>query len=68
MYGEHYFTEDSPAHHTLVLGEVQTMDCRMHLLPTIIYPILCFTYFIWVGQVLFLDDSIVTMNGCAGLV
>jgi hypothetical protein len=31
MYRTDCFTEDSPPHHTLVFGEIQTMDCCMTL-------------------------------------
>lgn len=63
MYGGNYFTEDSPAHHTLVLGEVQTMDCRMYRLP-----ILYIRYFIGLVPSAFFRHNIVTMNESGGLV
>ncbi len=52
MYGTDCITEDSLAHHSLVLREVQTMDCRMYHLHNIIYPILWFCMIIsfWLGQ------------------
>lgn len=31
MYGTDCFTKDSPPYNTLVLGEIQTMDCCMNL-------------------------------------
>jgi hypothetical protein len=55
MYGGNYFTEDSPAHHTLVLGEVQTMDCRMYRLPILYIPYYALYVSLGWFQVLFLD-------------
>lgn len=51
MYGTDCITKVSLAHHTLVLGKVQTMDCCMYHLPNIIYPILWFCLIIsfWVN-------------------
>ena len=51
MYGTDCITKDSLAHHTLVLGKVQTMDCCMYHLPNIIYPILWFCMIVsfWVN-------------------
>lgn len=44
LYGADCFTENSPPHHTVVLGQVQTMDCGMCFLSpsnTDIYSLRC---------------------------
>lgn len=53
MYGADCLTEDSPTHHTLVLGEVQTVDCCMYRLPS--------TMLLGWFEVLLLEDSMVTI-------
>jgi hypothetical protein len=66
MYRTDCFPENSPRYHTLVFGEVQTMDCCMTLPSDLSYPLLWFVAPLILGWPfgLLISDSILVTKLC----